>query len=104
MFSKRGDMAKATRNLAAAQSVRLRHDQVEAVERIVKNMSEEELIKLKEEDRSKFKYPEFFKNMGRPAPPQLLIIRQALDLWIDQQLKAKETRENPSLFDGLEDK
>ena len=78
-------MARATRNLAAAQSIRLRHDQVEAMDRVIKSMSEEELIKLKEEDRSKFKYPEFFKNMGRPATPQLLIIRQALDLWIDHQ-------------------
>ena len=104
MFSKRGSMARATRNLAATQSIRLRHDQVEAMNRVIKNMSEEELIKLKEEDRSKFKYPEFFKNMGRPSTPQLLIIRQAVDLWIDHQLRAKKMRENPSLFDGLENK
>lgn len=67
-------------------------------------MTEKELNQLKEKDRSKFKYPEFFKNTGQPTNPKLLIMREALDLWIERYQQERTSRENPGLFDGLEEK
>jgi hypothetical protein len=77
---------------------------MEKLERIISTMTEKELNQLKEKDRGKFKHPEFFKNTGQPANPKLLIMREALDLWIERYQQERTSRENPGLFDGLEEK
>lgn len=72
-------MSKKTVNLTRAVSVRLRHDQEDTVNSIIESMTPEQLSALKDQDRSRFKYPELFKNAGRGSSPLMMLMRLALD-------------------------
>ena len=72
-------MSRPTVNLSSTHSVRLRHDQDELVKEIIERMTVAELAALEDKDRSRFKYPELFKNAGRETSPFMMMMRLALD-------------------------
>ncbi len=90
-------MGKGTPNLSETYSIRLRHDQLELLEKLIESMSDERLKRLKDEDRSKFKYPELFKNAGRGSNPKVIMIRLALDDYLKKYQANERTQNNPKL-------
>jgi len=95
----RMNMSRKTVNLSKPRTIRLRHDQEEQLEKIIEGMTPSEIEALKNEDRSKFKYPELFKNAGRGTSPVMIILRLALDDYMMKLKREEYDRQNPSLFD-----
>ena len=97
-------MGRATKNLTAPYSVRLRHDQEEELQSFIDKMSPAQINKMREKDRASFRYPEVFKNTGqRTNNPMMLLIRIALDDYIAKLKREEYDRQNPSLFDVGDD-
>ena len=80
----RVDMSKPTKNLTAPYALRLRHDQKIELDRHVRSFSPEQLKELAEMDRSKFAESEKFKNFGRASNPTYLVLRRAVDYYLNQ--------------------
>ena len=86
-------MGKKTVNLRAPFSMRLRHDQEEAIEKYLRQVSEEgslEIEELLEEDKSKFENPHLVG--GRPANIRTVLLRKALDEFLSIRRKRKKIR------------
>jgi tRNA A37 N6-isopentenylltransferase MiaA len=97
-------MTRATKNLTAPYSVRLRHDQERELLAHVERMTPAQINKLREKDRSLFRYPEVFKNTGQKTNnPMMLLVRLALDEYITKLKQDEHNRQNPGLFDGLDE-
>jgi len=88
-------MSKATVNLSAPYSVRLRHDQEKELTRIIERMTADQMKAMKDKDRSKFLHSDLFKNKGRATNPIVLMIRSALD---DYLSKHKSSLDDLPLF------
>ena len=96
-------MSRKTANLTRAYAVRLRHDQEDTVNSIIESMTPEQLSALKDQDRSRFKYPELFKNAGRGASPLMMMMRLALDDYLKKYQAEEQARQNPTLFTFSDD-
>lgn len=70
---------------------------------MISKMSPQQKAAMKDKDRTRFKYPELFKNKGRASNPVVLIIRQAVDDYLAREKAAQVARENPGLFDQLDE-
>ena len=78
-------MARHTKNLTGPISVRLRHQQYAELHAFIEALSEDEKAALKETDQSRLKYPEIFKNTGRPTNYVVLLLRLALDEYMQKK-------------------
>ena len=96
-------MSRKTANLSPPYSVRMRLDQEEKIKEIIERMTIEELSALKDQDRSRFKYPELFKNAGRGPSPLMIMVRLALDDYLKKYQADEQARQNPTLFTFSDD-
>ena len=79
-------MGRPTQNLTAPYAVRLRHDQRVKIANLIKSMSSDDLEELINTDQSKFTHPAKFKNRGRASNPMLIVMRAAIDEYLDKRL------------------
>lgn len=92
------NMSKKTVNLTRAVSVRLRHDQEDTINSIIESMTLEQLNALKDQDRSRFKYPELFKNAGRGSNPLMMLMRLALDDYLKKYQAEQLTEDDHGTY------
>ena len=91
-------MSKKTVNLTRAVSVRLRHDQEDTINSIIESMTPEQLTALKDQDRSRFRYPELFKNRGRGSNPLMMLMRLALDDYLKKYQAEQFTEDDHGTY------
>lgn len=96
-------MSRKTANLSPPYSVRMRLDQEEKVKQIIERMTADELSAIKDVDRSRFKYPELFKNAGRGPSPLMIMVRLALDDYLAKYEREEQSRQNPTVFEFSDD-
>lgn len=77
-------MSEPTANLKAPLSVRLRISQDNELKRLIEHMSETEKTQLISADRAKFKHS-YTKNKGRASNMKTILIRLAVDEFLEQR-------------------
>ena len=91
-------MSKKIVNLTRAVSVRLRHDQEDTINSIIESMTPEQLTALKDQDRSRFRHPELFKNRGRGSNPLMMLMRLALDDYLKKYQAEQLTEDDHDTY------
>lgn len=81
---KKSTMSKPTINLCAPMSLRLRPDQDERLEQYIDELADEERARLVNEDRNRM-YHQWPVPVGRPPSLSNIILRLALDDWLDEE-------------------
>jgi len=78
-------MPKHTKNLTSSMSLRLRHDQHDQLVALVDSLSDEEKRELEDIDQSRLRYPEIFRNTGRTTNYKIIIMRLAIDDYLQRR-------------------
>ena len=72
-----------TSNMTDSISLRFRHQQFNALKAYIENLPPDKIQALTEMDRGR-RLHTIFKRQGRPADPVQVIVRLALDEWLDK--------------------